>query len=288
MRAIRTCLFAMLFAACGGGGEKKPDALIIIPDAAPDAPPDAFEPVFDFSCMGNAAPTTAAANVTLSGFAAEVVLSGMQPTIQAAHGAKVDFCDASSTECAGQDQLDTVTTPASGCPQMGCPFTSDSLATGGTPLDIYVRVSKNNNLTSYIFPASPVTANVANVPAAMFSQALISLLPAAGITQDPTKGILLVALTDCANAPISDTANITLSIKQNGMDVQGTMSIDAGMFSPQLAGTFVVFNVPAGPDAMNPSAATEVGATYKGMAMRAHSVNVYRNSTTGTQLRPGY
>ena len=290
MRAIRTCVFAMLFAACGGGGEsKKPDALIIIPDAAPDAPPDAFEPVFDFTCMGNAEPTTAAANVTVSGFASEVVVSGMQPTIQAAHSAAISICNASSTTCTGQDELDTLTTPDSGCPQMGCPFTSDPLATGGTPLDLYVRVSKSTNWTSYIYPASPVTANAANVPAAMFSQGVITGLALAGIvTQDETKGILLVALTDCANAPITDTENITLSVKQNGMDVQDTDLLDLGMYAPELAGSFAVFNVPAGPSDMDPAVATEVGATYKGTAMRAHVVNVYRNSTTATQLRPGF
>ena len=286
MRAIRTSLLALLV-ACGGGRSKDIDALIIIPDAAPDAPPDAFEPVFDFTCMGNAEPTTAAANVTVSGFASEVVVSGMQPTIQAAHSAAISICNASSVACDGQDVLDTQTTPANGCPAMGCPFTSDAVATGGTPLDVYVKVSKSTNWTSYIYPAAPITANVMNVPAAMFSQTIIGFLGILNIPQDPGNGIILVALTDCTNAPITDTENIVVEAKQGGQAV-GSAPYDASTFSPQLAGTFAIFNVPAGPDADDPALATEISATYKGQALRARVVNVYRDSTTGTQLRPGF
>lgn len=286
MRAIRTCIFASLVAACGGGSGDKVDALIIIPDAPPDAAPDAFELVFDFSCMGNSQPA-AMANVTLGGAAGEVVANGATPALQASHSAKIDLCDGTSTTCTGNDELDTVTTPASGCPQMGCPFTFDMQATGGSPLDLYVKATKAGNRTSYIYPHAPVTADVANIPAFMFSNTLVAGLALIGINQEAGKGIVLVALTDCTNAPITDTANIVLSIKQNGQAVQGTTELDVSQFAAQLAGTYAIFNVPAG-TTQTPNAVTEIGATWKGKPLRAHNVTVFADATTATQLRPGF
>jgi hypothetical protein len=286
MRAIRTSIFALLV-ACGGGSEK-PDAMIIIPpDAPPDAAPDAFEPVFDLSCVGNSQPA-AAANVTLSGNALEVVIAGMQPDVQPAHNATIDVCPASSVACPMNERLDQQITPMNGCPTTGCTFTSASLATGGSPLDVYVKASKGTNLTTYIYPAAPVTANVMNIPAAMFSPGIIQALQLIMVvTQDPTKGIMLVNFTDCAGMPINDDANTTISVKQGGTAVQGTTELQAGSFDPSLAGTTIVFNVPAGDD-QTPSAITEVGGTYKTTALRAHNVRVYRNATTATQVRPGF
>ena len=288
MRAIRIALFASVVAACGGGGEKKDiDALVIVPDAPPDAAPDAFEPQFDFSCMGNSQPA-AQANVTLSGFAAEVVLAGLQPDVAPAHNATIDVCKASSTTCLMTDKLDTKMTPMNGCPATGCPFTTASLATMGAPLDVYAKVSKTGDRTTYIYPAAAVVANVTNIPAVMFSQAIIQALPLLDIMQDDGKGIMLIAVTDCASMPITDSTNLNLTIKQGGNDVQGTTVFNAGDLDPALAGTFAIFNVPTG-DPQNPTAVhTEVGGTYKTKALRAHEVRVFPNGTTGTQLRPGF
>ena len=281
MRAIRTCLLAVL-AACGGGGDSKPDAHIIIPDAAPDAAPDAFEKVYDFSCMGNSAPTTATANLTLGGTVGEVVVNGVTPAVQAAHNATVDVCKGTSVTCTNTDKLDTKTTPASGCPNTGCPYTSDSLATGGTPLDIFVKTSKVGDRTTYIYPPSPITASVNNLPAVMFSTAALQALGLVGISQDAGKGMMLLAVTDCANMPI--TENVTLSIKQDNQPVQGTSEVDLGQYIP---GTKAIFNVPAG-DQTTPHAATEVGATYKTQALRVHIVTVFADATTATVVRPGF
>ena len=264
--------------------------VMIIPDAPPDAPPDAAEPTFDFSCMGNTQ-GAAAANVTLSGFAAEIVISGGgQPDIQPSHSATIDVCKASSITCTNTDQLDTQTTPMMGCPATGCPFTSDMLATGGTALDVYAKASKTGLRTTYIYPAAPVIANVPNVPAAMFSPAVIAFLDGIGIImQTDGNAIMLVAITDCANMPISDTANTTIVLKQDGAVVAGTTQLDLSQAAPALAGTYAIFNVPAGPAAGNdPSKVTEVSGTYKTKALRAHEVRVFRDATTATQLRPGF
>jgi hypothetical protein len=281
MRAIRIALFASLaatLAACGGGSEKEPDAMVIPLDAAPDAPPDAPAETANLTCVGNTQPA-APANVTLSGFAAEVVLgAGGAPDVIPAHGATVQICKASSTTCMNTDQLFTVITPASGCPASGCAWNSGALATGGTPLDVYGKVSKGSNLPTFIYPAAPLTAGFMNAPGIMLTAALIQLLPAAGITQDPAKGILLLAATDCANLPLS--SNVTQTVKQGGVAVAGTDDIDLGTFDPSLAGTHAIFNVPAG--------VTEVSGMYKTTALRAHEVRVVASSTTATQLRPGF
>jgi len=277
-----------LVAACGGSDSKDVDAMVmIIPDAPPDAPPDAFEPTFNFACEGNTQ-GTAAANVTLSGAALEVVVNNLQPDIAPAHNATIDVCKASSTTCANADKLDTKTTPMMGCPATGCAFTTDALATGGSPLDVYVKATKTGNRTTYIYPSAPVIANVMNVPGVMFTPGVIAALGIVGITQTDGKSIMLVAVTDCANMPITDTANLNITIKQGGTAVAGTTVLDASMLDPMLAGTFAVFNVPAGPDTNNPSAVTEVGGTYKTHTLRAHDVRVFRDATTATQLRPGF
>jgi hypothetical protein len=252
--------------------------IVIIPDAAPDAPPDAFEPTFDFSCMTDPAPTTAPDNITLGGAVNEVVLNGIQPGIEASHSATVDACVA---DCMDENLLDTKTTPNMGCPAIGCPYTSDPLATGGTPLDGYLRASKTGNRTSYVYPPAPLDADIATIPVITFTQgAFGGVTLAAGVTQDPANGNLVLVLTDCSDAPITDTANIDLSIKQGGTEVVGTTEFDVSPLAAQLAGTYVVFNVPAG--------ATEVGATYKGTPLRAHVVGSVAGASTFTGLRPGF
>jgi len=280
MRTLRACALvsSIALAACGSDSATTPDApVIIIPDASIDAPPDAFEPTFDFSCAGNAAPTTAPANITVGGAAVEVALSGTNPTVQASHGATIDFC---TGDCTGMAKLDTQTTAMTGCPTTGCPFTSAALATGGVPLDGYIKVTKTGNRTSFIYPAQPMNADTGMVPALTFTNALFAGLAVIGITQEATKGNLLVAFVDCANAPISDTANIALSIKQGGQAVQGTQVLELSSFSAQLAGTYAIFNVPVG--------VTEVGATYKGTALRAREVGVFMGASTATIVRPGF
>lgn len=289
MRAIRTCMLASLVAACGGSGGKDIDAMVMVmPDAPPDAPPDAAEPVFDFSCMGNSQ-GAAAANVTLSGFVAEIVLNGTTPDIAPAHNATVEVCKASSDTCTNTDQLDQQTTPMMGCPATGCAYTSSQLATGGMALDIYVKATKGANRPTYVFPASPVIADVANIPGVMFTPAVLAGLQLIGIDQDATKAMMLLAVTDCSNMPISDSANLTVTIKQGGQAVAGTTVFDASQIDPMLAGTFIIFNVPVGGTPQNPTpAVTEVGGMYKTKALRAHDVKVFPGGTTGTQVRPGF
>jgi hypothetical protein len=290
MRAIRTVLLALV-AACGSSSSKDIDAMVmVIPDAPPDAPPDAAEPVFDFSCMGNSQGTVSA-NVELSGFVAEVIVNGTTPDVAPAYEAVVEACKATSDTCMNADLLDTKTMPtqAMGCGAMGCAYTSSMLATGGTALDLYLKVSKGTNRPTYVFPPSPVTKNVSMIPGVMFTPGVLAALQLIGVDQDPDKAMMLVRVTDCSDAAITDTDNLSLSIKQGGQVVAGTTELSAGLLDPALAGTFIIFNVPVGGTTPNfVPAVTEVGGMYKTKALRAHEVKAFPKGTTGTQLRPGF
>lgn len=254
-------------------------------DAAPipDAPPDAFEQVVNLSCVGNTQPA-AAANVTLSGFAAEVIISGTSPDIRPAHDATIEVCKASSTTCANADRLTTQMTDPSGCPATGCAFTSASLATSGAPLDVYAKITKAAALPTYVYPAAPVVANVTNIPGVVFSQAAIATI-GTFIGYNAGEALMLVVITDCNGVAIQK--NTTLVVKQGGTVVQAMVTSLADA-DPALAGTFLVSNLPAGPDAQNPSAVLEISGTYKTTQLRAHEVRVFRDSVTATQLRPGF
>ena len=286
MRQLRAVLFVALpLAACGGSGSGNTDApVVIVPDAAPDAPaidapPDA--PSYDFSCEGNAAPTTVATTVTISGTAQGVTLNGTSPSIDPLAAATIDFCKG---DCTTTNKLDTKTSAADGT------FTSSAIPTLTMPIDGYVKTTKATYRTSNVYPASPIVQDVTNVPAVTYSNtafAMIAGIVVGGGGQSNAKGDLGLLVTDCSNTPI---AGATLDIKQNGTAVTGTTVFDVSTLSPQAAGTFIVFNVPPG--------ATEVGATYMGHTLRAHTVlvvggsgsggNAVPGQTTATLIRPGF
>lgn len=269
---------AMLALAACGSDHAAPDASIKIVDAMPDmkvwmdAPPG---PTYDFSCMGNSAPTTASANITLSGTAQRVYLNGTQPAVEALEGAAVKACK-SGTTCMGPNEYGTDTSAADGSWSIG-PF-----ATGGTPVDGFVEVSAANARTTAVYPAGPTTADLGNIPVLTFDPGFIQLLANFGCPQDDTtNGIVTLAITDCANTPIDDTSNTMLSIQQGGSEVQGTSVLDLGQLSSMAAGTYMVCNVPE-------NAMTTVGATYKSMALRSHVVGVVKATSTITVVRPGF
>jgi hypothetical protein len=267
-------------AACGDdGGNAKADAGM--PDSGPDAKVfmDAPPPMFDFSCAGNAAPTTATANVTLTGDVTRISVNGITPMFNALGGATLKACRA-GTNCSGQDELDMDTSMNDGS------FTLGPIATTGVPLDAYISMTATNSRPTYTYPAQPFVADQGNIPILTFDPALIANLGLLGCTQNDTgNGIVGLAVTDCADAPITESQDITLTVKQNGAAVSGTSLIDLGTLDARAAGTFLICNVPANAG----TTTTEVGGTYKTtMQLRAHNVKVVAGATTGTILRPGY
>lgn len=267
MRKAIPLLLAM--AACGG------DKKVVIADApGPDSPPDAPPPdmppdafVADTSCKNNPAPTTATDPITLSGTAQGLTLAGAQPQVNPINGATVDTC---RDNCAGNARLDRQTTAADGS------FTTGNIATGGVPLDGYVRVAADTFRTTNVFPPAPLTDTVANFPMVSFSDSAFTLIAGAfGVTQSADNGAMLVFVSDCGENPVPGAV---LSVKQNNVDV-GTVK-DFAALVPQAVGTFMVYNVPPG--------ITEINATSNGTAFRAHEIRSFAGQTSASQVRPGF
>jgi hypothetical protein len=242
-----------------------PDAQVFL-----DAPP----PALNFSCLNNSAPSTATATVTLSGTVDEGTASGGTPGVAALAGASVDVCVTGAANCTGGNHLGTTkTTDASGN------FTSDAL-TGNTPVDAFLKITKTNYRQTFIYPPSPFVADQGMIPALTFTNTNFGLLTLVlSVTQSPTKGVVIVAATDCSAVPMP-VANATITLKQGGSDIAGTTQVDLGTLTMGMFDGLVVFNVPAG--------ATDVGASYNGMTFRTHTVNVVAASDTLTTVKPGY
>ena len=285
MRKLAVVLFATLTSGACGDSKATVDAAIVkIIDARPidavvipDSPPVDAQ-AYDFTCLGKPEPTTAPANITIGGTVQEITGGG----ISALTGAAVQ-----SFKTGTAQPLDTATSGAGGA------FMSGNLSTGGTPLDGYIEAqvpqvgsTTNDYRATFLYPPAPLAKNLANAPVIMIKNATLTQLRPllGGFTQDDTNnGAMFIAVTDCANTPINGAV---LSVKQGTTDV-GAMQIDLGTLMSQAAGTFFVFNVPAG--------ATQVSATYDGHTLPAHTVMSYKKNVnnlpngalTITIVRPG-
>jgi hypothetical protein len=281
MTKLAVALFAV--AACGGGSNATIDAPVvkIIDARAIDAAPpvDVLQPDaqnFDFTCLGMAEPTSAADPITIAGTTQELSTGGLA----ALAGVQVQ-----SFKTGTATALNTVTSGTGGV------FTSGNLVTGGVPLSGYVEATvpvvgttANDYRATFVYPPAPLAKSLTNSPVIMLKNATFTQLGSfLGFTQDDTvNGALFVAITDCANTPITGA---TLSVKQGTAEV-GTQ-VDLGQFGAQAAGTYFVANVPAG--------ATSVTAMANGHAFPVHSVISYKKDTqtlpngalTLTIVRPG-
>lgn len=267
MRNLRACLLGMLVLAapaCGDDGGASPDAqVVIIPDAAPDAPsipPDAPAPTYDFSCMGNAAPTTAPDPLTISGTAQDINIASM--SLVAVEMATVTAHQAANDAVIGTPSVTDVNGDW-----------SITAASGGIPVDGYVEARKATHRTTRVYPPSPLSANFTGVPILLLSNSNFSFVANfAGVTQMMTHGAIGLVAVDCANTPVQGA---TISVTQNGMEVGE--QYDASQLQP---GAFLVFNVPAGE--------TTVNASYNNMTFRAHVVDSVAQTTSTTVVRPGF
>lgn len=280
MRTTLPSLFVVL-AGCGNGGGATVDAPIVIVDAPPDAKEwlDAPPPMFDFSCANNPAPATAPAQITIGGTVTRVEFTGTL-MINPLDGASLRACrapGAPNCSTSGNQFGSTVTSGNGGMYSIG-PF-----ATSGQPVDAYLEMTESTSRTTFVYPDQPFSADSPMTPVLTFTPQVIgalSLLPN-GCTQSATAGMIGLGVVDCANTPISDTANLMISVKQGGNEVQGTTVIDLGAVNGQAAGLFLICNVP-------PNNTTTIGASWSGMQLRAHDVKIVAGTTTQTLLRPGF
>jgi len=259
-------------AACGDDGGSAtidaPKAIDAAVDAIPDSPPADVGPTYDFTCLNNAAPTTIAATVTVSGSAQHVVIQGMAPAVVANGGVSVKACKG---DCTGQNDLGT-TTSSNVAGTLGA-YSTAALTTGGTALDGYLDATKTGDRRTLVFPPSPLAQSQSNVPILQFSDGAMLALAGLGITQSAQKGMVGIVVTDCAGMPI-EGATVTVT-------PAGDSPLDLGTLAQGMApGTWLIMNVPAG-DAT-------VAATYAGMTLRSHMVKSVAGATTTTGVRPGY
>src|SRR5690349_7283311 len=101
MGFVRGCFGAGVLAlvACGSDNATPDASIDAVPDAKvwDDAPPG---PTYDLSCSGNSAPTTATAQITLSG-----VVTNAGVADNPVEGATVKACKAGAPDCTGSNQL---------------------------------------------------------------------------------------------------------------------------------------------------------------------------------------
>jgi hypothetical protein len=268
-------LTVLAAAACSGGQDSIDAAVVVVADAAPDAPPDG--PTYDFSCFGATPPTTAANTVTLSGTIHELTYDanagslGLTPLA----GATVDTCPASSVACNAGDRLDQQTpTPSDGS------FTTAAISTGTSfhpPLDAYVKGTKTAYRPTYAYPPMPFIADQPMIPLVTILSSTFDFaisLGLLGVTQTAGNGMIGVAVTDCGLTPV---VGAVVSVKQGGNEVSQTNALDGAAFGQ--GGGEVRFDVPPGD--------TVVSASFMGMNFPPHTVRVYADSTTYTGVIPG-
>jgi hypothetical protein len=118
-----------------------------------------------------------------------------------------------------------------------------------------------------------VTMDVPQAPTLLFAEGTFAAVVSfAGATQSAANGTIIMAVLDCSNVPIEGA---TISAKQGGVEVGAQQ--DLSQLQP---GAFIVFDVPPGD--------TVVGATFNGMDLRAHTVEVLAAANTATAVRPGF
>lgn len=268
LRAVLFASAASLAAACGGSSSDKPDALVLHLDAAidaqPDAPPLPDAPEYDFSCAGNAAPTTATANITVSGTAQG--LSGMS-------AAPLDMVSLEARAVSNDGVLAmTGPTTSTGTFSLG-PLTSNN-----APVDAYLRAQRAGSTmerVTLVYPPSPLTADLMDAPVLMISDAQLNQLGMGFISQMASKGFLAIFVVDCANTPVAGAA---LTAKLGNTDTGNVVPLET--FAPQAAGTFFVFDADVGD--------ITVSATLGSHTFRSHVVKSAAQTTTTTIVRPGF
>lgn len=219
---------------------------------------DSSSPEAAFACLGAALPTTAPASITIGG---QVLGNALAPTALA--GAEVLGL---RTDIDTLDR-DTSTTPG---------FYSLTFATGGTPVNGFLRVTKSGHLPTYAYPARPIAANDTTNVLAVTSVEFGILGTAVGESQQAGNGFIGVVVRDCTGTPL---ANATVQTNPAGTvkyNAAGAPSSTATVTAAD--GVAYVFNVAAG--------TVTVMATANGHTLRQHAVNARADVITLTEIQP--
>ena len=239
MRSAAVCVVVALVVAACGNGSTGPGA--------------------GFECLGKPLPTTAPTSLTVSG---QLKANALAPT---------------ALPSAAVAAFKTgVTTPLDSTSSDGGGFYTLTIASGGTPVDGYVRVSKTGYLTTYGYPAVPLSANVTENILVITSSEFNFLASAVGVSPTPGDGFIGIVVTDCAGNALTGA---TVASNPPGLihyNAAGAPSSSATSTSTD--GIAYIFNVTAGD--------VTIFGTASGHALRQHVVNARADAVTLTQIQP--
>ena len=205
--------------------------------------PNTNDPLY--SCTNTAYPTTAPASITVTGTVTEFASSAVA-------GARVDaFKNGTATS------IDSATTDSLG-------RFSLTVATGGVPLDGYLRAAKTGYLTTYAFPSAPLPANTSLTLAVVTPGEFNILASASGVTPVAGKGSLAIRPVDCTGAAA----------------VGGTVATSpAATAYSDGSGDFFEFNLAPG--------SVTVGGATQSHVFHQHAVTAFADAVTITIVAPG-
>jgi hypothetical protein len=233
----------LVLAACGGDG-----------GGGPSSNPGPFD------CLGEPLPTTAGDPLVVTG-----IVRSNPITPAALAGAQViGYRTGNAT------RLDSTASDANGNYTL-------TLATGGQPLDGYVRVFKSGYIDTYGYPPAPLVASATQSALLITTSDLAALGMLAGVTQSAGKGLIALVVSDCNGTPL---AGATVS-----SNPAGTLRYNSGGFPSSSAtatsadGVAYILNVTAGDVVVSASATSHV--------LRSHTVNARADVVTLTGVTPG-
>ncbi len=224
-----------LLPGCGDDdATAQPDVGVVVPiDAGvPDAPPppiDATPPAdarpADLTCADDPPDTTPVpATITISAHAQQVEGMALAPLVGATVNART---------FAGDTIVQEGTTDASG-------NVSLVITTNSEPFHGYVEISKDGQLSVYLFFADPLRASSTGSELITLSPALLSMIDGflSNVTIQPGDGLIGLRAEDCQQFGVS-MPEVTV---EGGDD--DTKVADLGALSDAAAGGGIVVNVP--------------------------------------------
>jgi hypothetical protein len=232
-------------------------------------PPSPVDP--DLGCTNQPVGTIAVDPIVLGGTVAGLTLGGPAP---------VDAADVTLFVAGAPTVLARTQSAAGGA------FSTGNVASGGHPLHAYLKATKVDYRTSFFYPAVPFAQNAANVVVPAISDADFEAVKTAlGATQDDRhNGVLLVAVMDCAGAPLPGA---TLRVHRGNSPNSVGHAYELGGIIPSAKGVYMVFDVPDGK--------VVVSASYNGTMLPEHDVMVRstdpdcvtsKGTLTSTIVRP--
>ena len=241
MRALVLCAIVTCGAACG-----YPEKVLIDGMGTP------------FGCLNAPPPTTADNPVTLSGTVTDPFT--LNPVANAAVAGQLPGVPTSvfvaHTDAMGQF--------------------SQRQNTNGTPLDLYLFASSNGYISTYYYPARPITHDVASPIQLLTATDAATIAGAAQVTFQASDGQLLLTVNDCNDQPVAGATITTTpagTIRYfNGVRPSTTAT------ATDMQAVVLVANLPPGD--------VTLSATFNGMNFKSHNFQVVADAFIQTQIQP--